>query len=615
MKFKALAILAILLLNSPVMKASLIQRIEPGNWWTEMTLNRIQILLYGDSIAHLPLSMELYEGVSLNQVHKAESPNYLFLDVTISPNTNPGTVIFRIGAEKIEWPLYQRQPNSRYRKGFNASDVVYLLFPDRFCNGDPSNDYIPELGDRLNRKDLYARHGGDIQGIINKLDYLNQLGITALWINPLLENKQEAFSYHGYAITDFYKVDPRFGSNELYRAMVEQANQRGIKVIIDMIFNHCGNNHWWMKDLPFRDWINQWPEFTRSNYRGIAMMDPHASEFDRKKMADGWFDLSMPDLNQRNPFLSTYLIQNSIWWIEYANLSGIRMDTYPYPDKNFMVQWAKAVMEEYPNFNIVGETWLNYPAWVAYWQKDAPNIDGFNSHLPTVMDFPLMYAMGRAFDENYGWDTGLSRLYEILAHDFLYPNPLNIMIFADNHDVTRFHREKDKSLGRFKLGMAFLLTVRGIPQIYYGTEILMTGTDENFSHGKLRKDFPGGWPDDTKNAFTSRGRTKMQNEAWDYLQKILQWRKTSKAIHYGKLTHFIPEDNIYVYFRHTESDKVMIILHSNFTPRKLDLTRFSELLSGHKTGHEIISGKTIDLTQDKLQLAPRSAMIIELKQF
>ncbi|HON18766.1 MAG TPA: glycoside hydrolase family 13 protein [Salinivirgaceae bacterium] len=590
-----------------------IWRVEPANWWTNMRLSNIQIMVYGQQIGLSRVEMQPYQGVILKNVHKAESPNYLFLDVEISSEALAGTVLFSIGDETLEWNLYPRDVNSRFRKGFDASDVVYLLFPDRFCNGDPTNDFITEMGDKLDRKDLYKRHGGDIQGIINQLDYLENLGITALWINPLLENKQEAFSYHGYAITDFYKVDPRFGTNELYCQMVEKASRKGIKVIMDMIFNHCGDKHWWMKDLPFNDWIHQWPNFVRSNYRATAKMDPHVSKYDLKRMSEGWFDVSMPDLNQQNPFLANYLIQNSIWWVEYANLSGIRMDTYPYSDKAFMARWAKTVMDEYPNFNIVGETWMNYPAWVAYWQENAPNLDGYNSHLPTVMDFPLMYAMGRAFDEEHGWDTGLSRLYEILAHDFIYPNPLNIMIFADNHDVTRFHRDTDKSLDRFKLGMAFLLTTRGIPQIYYGTEILMTGTDENLSHGKLRKDFPGGWPTDKRNAFTPEGRTKKENEAWNYLQKILLWRKTASAIHNGKLTHFIPRNNTYVYFRHNQQQELMIILHSEKTARTINLERFSEFLDRHPSGIDIISGKQIDFTKKDLYLEPRSAMIIELK--
>jgi glycosidase len=607
---KALTLVFIAL--AMIAKSNTIDQFEPANWWTGMKWNKVQILVHGHEIAKQNVTMKPYKGVKLLAVHKAESPNYLFLDVEISPKAAAGTVVFSFGKTEKNWPLLSRTPNSTQRQGFNSADVMYLLFPERFCNGDSSNDVVEGMGDTLDRTDLYKRHGGDIQGITSKLEYLSELGVTALWINPLLENKQKEFSYHGYAITDFYTVDPRFGSNELYREMVKKASEKGIKVVIDMIFNHCGGNHWWMNDLPFKDWVNQWPEFTRSNYRGIATMDSHASKEDRKRMSDGWFDVSMPDLNQRNPFLSNYLIQNSIWWVEYANLGGIRMDTHPYPDKDFMARWAKAVMDEYPNFNIVGETWLNYPSWVAYWQKDAPNLDGFNSNLPTVMDFPLMYAMGRAFDEESGWDYGLSRLYETLAHDFIYRNPNNLLVFTDNHDVTRFHREQDTALGRFKMGMAFLMTVRGIPQIYYGTEILMTGTDENMSHGKLRKDFPGGWPGDKRDAFTSNGRLKQENEAWNYLSKIMQWRKTSKAIHEGDFTHFIPEQNCYVYFRHTEKEKVMVILHSQYTPRKLKLERFAEFLNNHKTGVDIITGKTIDLTGD-IQLSPRSAMIIEIK--
>ncbi len=608
-KLKLSIFLIIMILNA---KASKIDKIEPSNWWTGMQWNNVQVLLKGNNIAQNQITILPYNGVKLIRINKADSPNYLFLDIEITESAKPGIIQINIGDEQFNWPLYQRDKNSAQRIGFDCSDVVYLLFPDRFCNGDPENDFITALGETTDRTDLYKRHGGDILGIINKLDYLSDLGITTLWINPLLENRQSAFSYHGYAITDFYKIDQRFGTNELYVELVEKATAKNIKVIKDMVFNHCGNNHWWMNDLPFDDWINQWPKYTQSNYRGIATIDRNASQYDKKQMSDGWFDVSMPDLNQRNPYLAKYLIQNSIWWIEYAKLSGVRMDTYPYADKDFMSQWAKAILNEYPNFNVVGETWLNYPAWVAYWQKDAPNIDGYNSHLPTVMDFPLMYAIGKAFDEEAGWDHGLSRLYEVLAHDFCYQNPDNLLVFADNHDVSRFNREQDTALGRYKMAMAFLLTTRGIPQIYYGTEILMTGIEENMQHGKLRQDFLGGWPEDKRDAFTAKGRSKVENQAWNYLQNILKWRKNSEAIRKGKFTHFIPDDNCYVYFRHTENNIVMVIINSKYVPRKLKTEKFAEFIHGHTLGIDIITGKTVELNKN-IQVSPRSAMIIELK--
>lgn len=613
---RKLVLSVFLILSISVMAlAQTISRVEPPMWWIGMQNPQLQLMAYGKGISSATVSF-VYPGVELVSVEKTDNPNYLFINLQILSSAAAGTMQLTFtlpNGAKVTHPyqLLQRKEGSAQRKGFDASDVVYLVFPDRFANGDTSNDYIKSMGDSLNRENLYARHGGDIQGIINNLDYIQQLGVTALWLNPVFENKQPAASYHGYAITDFYAVDPRLGSNALYTDFIDRAHQRGIKVIKDMIFNHCGDGHWWVKDLPSSDWVHAWPEFTRSNYRGAVVSDPNASEYDKRIMSDGWFDNSMPDLNQKNPFLATYLIQNSIWWVEYAGLDGIRMDTHPYPDKDFMASWAKAVMAEYPNFNIVSEVWLNYPAWCAYWQTGANNRDGYDSAVPTVMDFPLMYAMYEAFSEESGWDKGLMRLYEVLAHDFLYANPMNILTFPDNHDVTRFNRAEDKSLGRYKLAMAFLLTTRGIPQLYYGTEILMTG-DKGEGDGVLRRDFPGGWPNDKRNAFTKEGRTKPEGEAWDYISNILNWRKTASAIHNGKLTHFLPENDIYVYFRYNKEQRVMVILNSGYTPRLLKTERFNELLNGYSKGKDIISGKNID-SLSKIQLSPRSAMIIELE--
>lgn len=604
-----------IILTTVIMSNAQILRVEPLCWWVGMKNPNLQLLVHGKGIAQASVEFT-YAGVTLVGVEKAESPNYLFVNLNISHDARPGTIgiSFKLPSGEVlshNYSLLQRHEGSALRKGFDASDVVYLLFPDRFANGDPSNDQVEGFTDTFNRKDLYARHGGDIQGVINHLDYLVNLGITALWLNPVLESNQPWQSYHGYAITDFYNVDARLGSNQLYIDLIAQAQSKGIKVIKDMIFNHCGSKHWWMDDLPSPDWVNQWPEFTRSNYRSPTIFDPYASELDRRLMNDGWFDTHMPDLNQRNPFLANYLIQNSIWWVEYANLDGIRMDTHPYPDKDFMVRWSNAVMEEYPNFNFVAEAWLNHPAWCAYWQRGALNRDGFNSGIPTVMDFPLMIGLNRALDESHGWETGLSRLYEILAHDFLYPDPLNIMVFADNHDVARFMKSKKMPIGRFKLGMAFLLTTRGIPQIYYGTEILMDGDDAK-GHGVLRQEFTGGWPDHKRSAFTPEGRTKLENEAWSYISNLLRWRQTATAIHNGRLVHFIPENDVYVYFRQNDEQTVMVILHNGYQPRVLNLDRFGEVLRNFRSGKDVITGKTIS-SLDKVQLSPRSAMVVELE--
>ncbi len=590
-------------------------RVEPPNWWVGMQNKELQLLVYGKDIAKTEVEMA-YPGVQLVSIDKMENPNYLFINLTIDESAVAGSfdISFKVSKRKslkYTYHLNQRRDGSAQRKGFDASDVMYLLFPDRFANGDPANDQVKGMSDKFNREDLYARHGGDIQGIINHLDYIKELGMTAIWVNPVFESNQPWQSYHGYAITDFYKIDQRLGTNELYRTFVKESHDRGMKVIKDMIFNHSGSEHWFVKDLPSADWVNQWSDFTRSNYRSPTNFDPYASKADSKLMSDGWFDTHMPDLNQRNPFLAKYLIQNSIWWVEWADLDGIRMDTHPYPDKEFMARWAKEVMAEYPNFNIVAEAWLNYPAWCAYWQTGALNRDGFDSHVRSVMDFPLQMAMNKAFDEEQGWDTGLSRLYEILVHDFLYPDPLNILVFADNHDISRFMKDKEMAIGRYKLAMAFLLTTRGIPQIYYGTEILMDGDDVN-GHGVLRQEFPGGWADHKRSAFTADGRTKKENEAWNYMSTLLNWRKNASVIHNGELMQFIPDNEVYVYFRYNQEQTVMVILHNGYQPKVLKTERFNEMLSKFSTGKDIITGKELN-DLGKIQLSPRSAMVIELK--
>ncbi len=592
-----------------------VSRIDPPNWWVGMKNQKLQLMVYGQNISTANVSIN-YKGVILESIEKVENPNYLFLNLTINSDAVSGKLPIEFKFPKgkplvIQYELKDREKGSAERKGFDNSDVVYLIVPDRFSDGNSSIDSVKGMPDKHNRKEPYARHGGDLQGIINHLDYFNQLGVTSLWMTPVLENNQPQWSYHGYAITDFYKIDARFGTNELYKDFVNQAHSKNVKVIKDLIFNHCGGEHWWVKDLPSADWFNQWPQFTRTNYRIPTIFDIHASESEKKLMNNGWFDHHMPDLNQKNPYVANYLLQNSIWWIEFAGIDGIRMDTHPYPDKDFMARWCTSVMTEYPNFNIVGETWVNYPAWVAYWQKDAKNTDGYNSNLPVAMDFPLMYAMHKAFSEKDGWDTGLSRLYEILAHDFIYPNPNNLLIFADNHDVGRFQRDSLQAIGNLKLAMAFLLTTRGIPQIYYGTEVLMAGNDVN-GHGDIRRDFPGGWASDKHNAFTPEGRNKKQSEMWDYTSKILNWRKTATAVHNGKLTHFIPDNEVYVYFRYNQQQTVMVILNNGYQPKVLDTVRFNEFLGDKKSGIDIITGKAVE-DLSKIQLSPRSAMIIELK--
>jgi neopullulanase len=606
-------------LSSPLVTAQeiSIQHVEPPFWWTGFKDNRLQLMVYGKEISKANVSLS-YPGVTMQKVNKVENPNYLFLDLVIAPNTKPGKfdITFKINQKKAAQYSYEvlaRKPGSATRRGFSSSDVIYLVMPDRFSNGDTTNDNVPGMKQGVKRSDPDERHGGDIRGIIDHLDYIRDIGFTALWINPLLENDQEKYSYHGYSITDYYKIDPRFGNNKDYLSLSGLCHSKGIKLIMDMVFNHCGSGHWWMQDLPSKDWINEWPEFTRTSYRAAILLDPYVSDADSIQFIKGWFDKTMPDLNQHNPFLARYLIQNSIWWIEYAGLDGIRQDTHPYPFKDFMSDWGKAVLNEYPNFKMVGECWLNNPGGIAYWQIDATNRDKYNSYLPCVFDFAMYDALRQGFMEKDGWNTGVCRLYDILTQDFVYPKPSDIVTFADNHDVGRYLTSQDKDIRKLKMAMAFLLTSRGIPEIYYGTEMLLT-SDGGQGDGPKRKDFPGGWMKDTVNGFTGAGLTTEQKDFQNYLKKLVNWRKNEEVIHTGQLKHFIPRDGVYVYFRFNDKKTVMVAINNNDTTSKtLDASRYSEFLKDFRSGKEIISGMEVsDLSN--LVVPPKSVVIVELKK-
>jgi glycosidase len=592
-----------------------VSRVEPPFWWTGFKNTRLQLMVYGPSIGSAKVTTD-NSVIRVVAAEKTSNPDYLFITLDIR-NARPGVfnILFHSGtgpAITRPYDLKSRKPGSASRKGFSAADVIYLITPDRFANGDTANDNLPGMAEKSDRAFKDGRHGGDIKGIMQHLDYLRDLGIGAIWINPLLENDQPKYSYHGYSTTDYYQTDPRFGSNEDYLALSDAIHSRGMKLIMDMVFNHCGSEHWWMKSLPSEDWINQWPEFTRSSYRAGTVTDPYASEKDSVVYVKGWFDKTMPDLNQKNPFLKTYLIQNSIWWIEYASLDGIRQDTHPYPFKDMMAEWGQAVLTEYPEFNTVGECWINYPATVAYWQKDACNLDGYNSWLPAVFDFPLYDALQRAFNEKEGWNTGLTRLYEILSQDFSYPDPGNLVTFADNHDVNRYFDTQGDDIRKMKMAMAFLMTTRGIPQVFYGSEILLT-TGEDEGHGNLRKDFPGGWPGDNRNAFTAAGRSSAENDMYLYLKTLLNWRKTSKVIHTGKLSHFIPSDGTYTYFRYNEKETVMVVLNNSDTLKTIDAARFAEFLQPYRSGWDVTGNQPVaDLSM--ISLPAKSALILELKK-
>ena len=589
-----------------------VKRIEPMNWWVGMQDTTLQLVVYGTDIAQWQPSVN-YPGVTLQKAVTVKNPNYQFIYLSVAPDTKPGdvTLTFRKGKQRFtrSYPLLAREAGSAARQGFNSSDAIYLLMPDRFANGNPANDSHPDMKEKANRKDMNGRHGGDIQGVIDHLDYLQDLGFTAIWSTPMMEDNLPTYSYHTYAISDFYNLDPRYGTREDYRRLSDEAKKRGIKLIMDVVTNHASTEHYMVKDRPTDDWIH--PE-ERCNFRVWTVQDPYASQVDKNLNATGWFDTTMADLNQNNPLFMDYLTQNAVWWIEYAGLGGLRIDTYPYNYPGAMTRFNERVMREYPNLNIVGEVWMHEPMEVAYWQKDANNNDGFNSQLPTVMDFPLTDALNQFTKEKQGWEDGIMRVYKNFTRDYLYPNTNNIMLFADNHDTERLWRKIDGKVADFKLIFAILSTVRGIPQVYYGTEIMMDGVKE-VGDGDIRRDFPGGWPGDSINAFTVEGRTPEQNEVFDYMRTLLNWRKQNAVIHSGKTMHYVPQDEVYVYFRYNDDKKVMVALNNSDTDAKsISLDRYGEMLQGVKSGKDVVTGKVYPL-QNSLSIPAKSALILEVE--
>jgi glycosidase len=607
---------AFLIIHCFVLSAIDIQKVEPPFWWTGMQHTELQLLIYGDNISSSEAFIE-YPGVELAETTKVENPNYLFLTINIDETAKPGLlkIAFRNADDELfyDYELKQRKAGSAERFGFNTSDVLYMLMPDRFANGDPTNDNQPGMTEVANRENPDGRHGGDIKGISDRINYFSELGVTGLWINPLVENNNPKYSYHGYAITDFYNIDSRFGTNEDYLNLVAKCHANNLKVIMDMIFNHASIHHWIMQDLPDPDWIHHFDEYTRSNFRIPTIIDPHASEYDQKILLTGWFDEHMADLNQRNELLALYLIQNSVWWIEYAGLDGIRVDTQPYAYKEFITKWSDYVFTEYPNFNVVGETWLQKEPFVAYFQKDARNHDGYNSGIPTITDFPMYYALSKSFVEEDSWTEGIARLYYVLAQDVLYANAATNLIFLDNHDLDRIYTSLEENMDYWKMAVGAMLTLRGTPVIYYGTEIAMTGKEHD-GHGFIREDFPGGWVEDERNTFTNTDRTTLENSAFDDLQKLLKWRQSKNVIHTGELTQFIPKDNIYVYFRSDENDCVMIAFNNSKNELKaLDTEKYQECMSNYSFAKNIITGEIVHYL-DAITIPPKSILILDLEK-
>ena len=651
-----------------------IQRVDPPFWYAGMKNTELQIMFYGEDISDAPFSMDKYEGVTVKEVCKVENPNYLFVYLDVSAKAKPGMLQFQFdkGKKAVRHSFELRSRNQKAgAMGFTPQDVLYLIMPDRFANGNPDND---NLDGYIANRQGGGRHGGDIQGIMDHLDYIDDLGVTAVWLNPIQYNKGN--SSHGYAISDYYLVEPRLGSNEEYCEMIDAAHERGIKVVMDMIFNHSGSSHWWITDVPTSDWFNQNDQAVKTGERmremeaarakgqqpqrqyggnrrqqvkmpaSIAefealpqeqkdalirmnshnedalvttthykwtLLDPHAPETEKDILVEGWFSGGMPDLNQKNRHLGTYLIQNSIWWIEYSRIDGIRMDTYPYADFDFMARWCKEINDEYPDFNIVGEGWYPRNSAAGWWQGGS-SVSPSDSKLKTVMDFDLTFTTQNEIlkesNTSEGSEAGLFKMYECLTQDFLIPDPDYVLTFLDNHDIARFMKPGDP-IWKFKQGLAFLLTTRGIPQMYYGTEIMMGVEEGDF----LRADFPGGWAEDEKTAFTAEGRTPEQNESWNFASTLLNWRRTSKAVGEGRLVHYTPDNRTkcYVYARVAGDETVLVILNGSDTMRLVDMHRFSEVVKDNTKGKDVIAGEVVDLTS-LVKIEPRGVYVLELSK-
>jgi len=607
-----------------------VDRIDPTNWFVGMKNPSLQLMVYGEGISSADVTTD-YAGVKVDSIVRLDSPNYLLVYLNLD-GAQPGemTLNFKNGKQtkKVKYELKAREKRGEERIGFTNADVLYMLMPDRFADGDPNNNDIKGLYTyKTDRSQPSLRHGGDLEGIRQHLDYFKELGVTALWFTPVLENNSPdgngSSTYHGYATTDYYRVDPRFGTNEEYKRLCDEAHSKGLKVVMDMIFNHCGFEHPWVADMPSLDWLNtpEWldarkdktkPEvndkYLQTSYKLTPIVDPYASKVDFKETVEGWFVPTMPDLNQKNPHVMTYLIQNSEWWIETVGIDGIRMDTYPYADAEGMARWMKTLGEEYPNFNVVGETWVTEPAYTAAWQKDS-KISNSNSYLGTVMDFSFYDKINQAKREDTdGFTTGMNRIYNNFVYDYLYPNPSSVMAFIENHDTDRF-LGNGKDSTALKQALAILLTVNRIPQLYYGTEVLMNGTKE-VTDGNVRKDFPGGFPGDERSAFTAEGRTRAENAMFTWLSKLLHWRQGNDVIVKGKQTQFIPYNGVYVVARQYNGKTVMTVVNGTRKQAALAVKRYVEVIGANTAATDVLTGKTVSLTDD-VQLAPRDVMILE----
>ncbi len=596
-----------------------IDHLEPPSWWTGMQHKKLQLMVHGRQIADLEPSIS-YPGVRIDAVTRVANRNYLFIDLTIGDEAAPGKFDIVFGkpggkgkdrdSVRHSYQLQAREPGSARRIGFNSADAIYQVMPDRFANGDPANDSVAGMPDKPDRANGGGRHGGDIQGIIDRLPYIAGLGFTQIWPTPLVENNMAAYSYHGYAATDHYKIDARYGSNEDFRRLSAEARKRGIGIIQDVVLSHIGSNHWWMKDMPAPDWTNHGGKFVATQHHRVATQDPYASQQDKDNYTRGWFVETMPDMNQSNPQVATYLIQNNIWWIEYAGLSGLRIDTYGYSEIAFLTEFTRRMLEEYPNLNMVGEEWSKLPSVVARWQKGKLNFDGYVSHMPSMMDYPVAETL-RATLAPREIDNGFTDVYETLSTDHLYPNAANLVLFEGNHDIARMYSVVGEDLDLYKMNLVMVMTLPRIPQFYYGTEVLMTSTTKVRDDASYRQDFPGGWAGDKQDAVSGAGLSARQREAQDFVRKLVNWRKGQPLIHHGKLMHFGAQDGTYVYFRYDGRKKVMVAFNKGTRQAVLPSARFREMLAGVRSGVDVLTGKTFAL-DTALTLPARSVVVLEL---
>ena len=602
-----------------------IDRVEPTDWYVGMKDPSLQLMVYGEGIREAQVSTD-YPGVRVDSLVRLDSPNYLLVYLDLS-GAQPGEMKLRFtmgkSKKEVSYRLKARAMAGEERKGFSNADVLYMLMPDRFAQGKDHKAQVKGMNPYVeDRSKPSLRHGGDLQGIRDHLDYFTQLGVTALWLTPVLENnspdgKDGSSTYHGYATTNYYRVDPRFGTNEDYRQLIADAHAKGLKVVMDMIFNHCGFEHPWVKDLPSRDWLNvpEWlsgkeedkAKYLQTSYKLTPVLDPYAAEVDKRETVDGWFVPSMPDLNQRNPHVIKYLIQNSVWWIETVGIDGIRMDTYPYADREAMALWMKTLEREYPNFNTVGETWVTEPAYTAAWQKDS-KLSSINSYLKTVMDFAFYDRVNMAArEETDDWWQGMNRVYNTLCYDYLYANPSSVLAFIENHDTDRFLKNGTDTLA-LKQALALLLTINRTPQLYYGTEILMNGTKE-VTDGNVRKDFPGGFPGDKANCFTAEGRTRAQNDMFNWLSRLLHWRQGNEAIIHGKQVQFTPRKGVYVIARQAKGQNVLTVVNGTSEPAQMEVKRYAEIIGQATEATDILTGRKVALDKD-VALQPRQTLVL-----